>query len=260
MRLKDKVCVLTGAAQGLGKGIAEYMALSEQCRVVVNDIDREKLQQTVSGIKDKKGKVVSHVGDVGECSVVEAMLKVTLDEYATVDILINNAGVVFVKPTLELTDQEWDKTMRVNLRGTFLCSQIFSRHMVDNKIKGRIINMSSKSGKNGGLWLSSYCASKFGIIGFTQSLALDLAEYGLTVNAVCPGIVFTPIWDRHDHDYAKKLKMEPEQVRDYYVKKIPLGRSGTPEDVAKVIAFLCSEDAAYMTGQAINVTGGQEMR
>ena len=131
--------------------------------------------------------------------------------------------------------------------------------MIEQK-SGRIINMSSKSGKKGGLWLAAYSTSKFGIIGMTQSAALDLAPFGVTVNAVCPGNVFeTPLWDRLDKEYAKKLGIPPEQVRAKYVEKVPLGRSCDLQDVANVVVFLASNEASYITGQAINVTGGQQM-
>jgi sorbitol-6-phosphate 2-dehydrogenase len=131
--------------------------------------------------------------------------------------------------------------------------------MVDQR-SGNIVNISSKSGKKGGQWLSAYCASKFGIIGLTQSMAMDLAAFGVRVNAVCPGNVFsTPMWESLFEPYAKKLGIPVERVREHYNEKVPLGRECRVEDIANVVVFLASEEASYMTGQAINVTGGQEM-
>ena len=125
---------------------------------------------------------------------------------------------------------------------------------------GKIVNVSSKSGKRGGLWLTAYCTSKFGVIGFTQSLAMDLAPHGINVNAICPGTVFTPMWDSVlKWQYAKKLGMDVEQVREYYASKIPLGREVSMDEIGNVVVFLCSEQSSYMTGQAINISGGQEM-
>lgn len=125
---------------------------------------------------------------------------------------------------------------------------------------GKIINISSISGKKGGTWLSPYCTSKFGIIGFTQSIARELAPFNINVNAVCPGIVFTPLWDDLAKVFSEKLNLPPEKVKEYYVDRIPFKRPAEPEDIANVVAFLCSDEASYMTGQAINVTGGEEMR
>ena len=259
-RLEGKVAIVTGAGRGLGESIARYLAAEERCSVVVNDVDAGSAARAAAGIMENGGSAVEAAGDVGSSEDVKALVAKTVEKFGRVDILVNNAGVLEVAHIFNVTDEQWDRTMRVNLKGTFLCSREVARHMADNGIKGKIINVSSKSGKQAGLWLSSYCTSKFGISGLTQSLALDLAEHGINVNAVCPGIVRTPLWDSLDREYSKKLGILPEEVRAHYASKIPLGRESTGEDVAKVIAFLASEDAAYMTGQAINVTGGQEMR
>jgi sorbitol-6-phosphate 2-dehydrogenase len=142
----------------------------------------------------------------------------------------------------------------------FLCSKAVAPLMMAHNY-GKIVNVSSKSGKQGGLWLTAYCASKFGVIGFTQSLALELAPYGVNVNAICPGQVYTPMWDNVlKQAYARKLNMDEDQVRDYYTSKVPLGREVTLEEIGNVVVFLCSDQASYMTGQAFNITGGQEMR
>jgi sorbitol-6-phosphate 2-dehydrogenase len=180
-------------------------------------------------------------------------------EFGAIHILVNNAGIAFPAFITELREETWDRTMRVNLKSMYLCSKAIAPIMMEQGY-GKIINMSSKSGKKGGLWLTAYCASKFGVIGFTQSLAMDLAPYGINVNAICPGTVYTPLWDNVLKDaYARKLNIDPEGVRDYYGAKIPLGREVTLEEIGNVVVFLCSDESSYMTGQAINITGGQEM-
>ena len=257
-RLKGKVALVTGAAQGIGEGLALRFA-REGCDVAVNDINEERLQDVVKKIEGMDRKGFACAGDVSDRPSVQRMVDSTLERLGKIDILVNNAGVVKAAHILNLEDEDWDLSLRVNLRGAYLCSKLVAEHMVERR-SGTILNMSSKSGKQGGLWLTAYCTTKFGIIGFTQSLAMDLAQHGITVHALCPGIVFTPQWAQLEVAYGKKLGIPKEQVRDHYVKKIPMGRDATVEDVANVAVFLCTDEAKYMTGQAINITGGQEMR
>jgi len=188
------------------------------------------------------------------------MVERAVADLGTVHILVNNAGIAQPAFITELSEETWDRTMAVNLKSMFLCSKAVAPLMMAQRY-GKIVNLSSKSGKQGGLWLTAYCASKFGVIGFTQSLAMDLAPYGVNVNAICPGQVYTPMWDNVlKQAYARKLDMDEDQVRDYYNSKVPLGREVTLEEIGNVVVFLCSDQASYMTGQAINITGGQEMR
>ena len=258
MNLKDKIAIVTGAGRGLGKGIALRLA-REGCNLMVSDIDIEGVKKVAEEIKTIGQEAIYAKTDVSNSSQVEEMINETKKKFRRIDILVNNAGITPVDHITKLKEEEWDKCIDVNLKGAFLCAKAVAPVMIEQK-GGRIINMSSKSGKQGGLWLSAYCSSKFGLIGLTQSLALDLAEHGITVNAICPGIVFTPQWDKLVVEYAKKLNISESEVMSYYVKKIPLGRDGTAEDIANVLVFLVSDAASYMTGQAINVTGGQEMR
>ncbi len=257
-KLTAKVAIVTGAGRGIGRGIALRLA-EEGCSLVINDLDLNGAKDVVRKIKERGRGAIAIRADVSKYPQVKRMVKAAIDRFKRIDILVNNAGITKVLPVTELTEKVWDKVMDINLKGTFLCSKEVAKQMIKQR-SGKIINISSKSGKVGGLWLSAYCASKFGVIGFTQSLALELAPYGINVNAVCPGIVFTPLWKSLEKKYAKKLGIPIEKVRPYYVSKIPLGRDGTPEDVANVVIFLASSDSDYMTGQAINVTGGQEMR
>jgi NAD(P)-dependent dehydrogenase (short-subunit alcohol dehydrogenase family) len=160
-----------------------------------------------------------------------------------------------------MAESLWDRTLTVNLKGTYLCCQAVLPEMVERG-RGKIVNMSSQSGKKGNAQYAAYCASKFGIIGLTQSLAQEFAESGICVNAICPGVAFTDLWRSPEmlDRYAAKRGIQPEEVEGYFKSQIPLKRLCTPEDVARVAVFLASDESDYMTGQALNVTGGAEMR
>lgn len=252
------MAIITGAGRGIGEHVAQRVAAAG-AKVAVTDLDGANAQRTAEAIQNAGGEAIAYQGSVADANHVDQVVSGTIERFGRIDILINNAGITLPAFITDTTEEIWDTTMDVNVKGAFLFSKAVAPYLMEQRW-GRIINMSSKSGKQGGLWLSAYCASKFAVIGFTQSLALDLAKYNITVNAVCPGIVFTPQWDYLTKKYAEKHQMPEEKVRDYYVGKIPLGRDATPEDVANVIMFLLSDQASYMTGQAINVTGGQEMR
>ena len=257
-RLENKISLVTGAGQGIGKAIAMAFA-REGSDVVLCDLNLEMVKEVASQIEKLGQRSLAVRVDVSNANQVERMKARVLKGFNHVDILVNNAGISKIVPFVDTTEELWDKILGVNLKGTFLICRAFVPQMIELK-SGKIINMSSKSGKIANAWFAAYCASKFGVIGLTQSLALDLASYGINVNAICPGIVFTPHWDDLMKDYAKKRGLKVSQVKDYLVGKIPLGRAQTPEDVAKMAVFLASHDSDYMTGQAINVTCGQEMR
>jgi sorbitol-6-phosphate 2-dehydrogenase len=257
-RLEDRVAIVTGSGQGIGEGLARRLA-TEGCRVVVADLNGENAKRVAASLRETGAEAVSHSVNVADSVSVDALFQATLECWGRVDLLVNNAGLIRPKFITDATDEDWDAVIAVNLRGTFLCSRAAARVMIEQK-SGNIVNISSKSGKKGGQWLSAYCASKFGIIGLTQSMAMDLAAFGVRVNAVCPGNVFsTPMWESLFEPYAKKLGIPVERVREHYNEKVPLGRECRVEDIANVVVFLASDEASYMTGQAINVTGGQEM-
>lgn len=259
VRLQDKISIVTGAGQGIGKGIALRLA-KEGCHVVVAELNPDTAEKTAAEIRQQRRESLAILTDVTNRSSVGKMVEATIAKFGRIDILVNNAGIIKAQFFLDVDEDVWRKIIEVNLTGVFLCSQAVARYMV-KQLYGKIININSKSGKKGGLWLGAYCASKFGVIGLTQSMALDLAPYGINVNAICPGNVFeTPMWDQLDKEYSIKLGVPPEQVRAKYLEKVPLGRECRIEDVANVVVFLASEEASYMTGQAINVTGGQDMR
>ena len=261
MRLENKSAIVTGAAQGLGEALAQRLA-TEGCDVLLADINEEKAREAADAIARDTGRRTGAVqANVASEADVQAMVDAALEAFGKLDILVANAGVVRAHDILEFPLNEWRMVMDINLTGYFLCAQAAARAMVPNK-SGTIIQINSKSGKKGSFRNSAYAASKFGGIGLTQSIALDLAPHGIRVNAVCPGnLLDGTLWQQSLlEQYGKTQGLTPEQVRAKYESQVPLGRGCTYDDVANVVVFLASEDSSYMTGQAINVTGGQEMR
>lgn len=254
--LSGQIAIVTGAAQGLGAALAKRLA-EEGCRVVVADINPDGAGETASGLPDALPVKV----DVTSEDEVEDMVRRTVERYGRLDLLVANAAVVFSGDIEDFDAGKWRKVIDVNLVGYFLCARAAARVMIPQK-SGNIVQINSKSGKLGSYKNSAYAASKFGGIGLTQSLALELADHGIRVNAICPGnLLDSPLWqDSLFEQYAKNQGLTVEQVRGKYLAKVPLGRSCQYEDVANALVFLASSKASYMTGQSINVTGGQEMR
>ena len=254
MRLKNKIAIVTGSASGIGKAIAERFT-EEGAHVAIADLDLSAAQKTA----EKIGPSVFAVQvDVGEMACVQAMVEKVKTTIGQVDILVNNAGVSYITPFNECSEELWDKTLRVNLKGAFNCCRTVIKDMLVRK-SGIILNMSSQSGKVGNSQYAAYCASKFAIIGLTQSLAVEYAKSGIRVNALCPGVVFTPLWDGMIADYAKKRDMKPDDVRPYLESKIPMGRLCSEQDVADAAVFLASDESSNITGQSINLSGGAIM-
>jgi len=255
MRLENKICVVTGGARGIGAEICrEFHRRGARVAVVDNDPSGAQTLADELG-PDRAG---AWECNVTEAAQVEKTVADIVDLWGPIDVWVNNAGVSYILPTLECSEEIWDRTLDVNLKGTFLCCQAVLRRMVDQNT-GVILNMSSQSGKAGNSHYAAYCASKFGIIGLTQSLAMEFASSGVRVNALCPGVVLTPMWDEMIGDYARKRDMSIEEVRPYLESKVPLGRLATPQDVAHAAAFLASDEASYITGQSLNVSGGAVM-
>lgn len=254
MLLTKKVAVITGAARGIGKAIAQAFAAAG-AKVAIADIDLDAAQETARQIG--KSAIAVEVDVAGKASA-DAMIEHAEKTLGPVDTLVNNAGVSYITAFLDCSQELWDKTINVNLKGAFNCSQAAIARMLPRK-NGVIINISSQSGKSGNSHYAAYCASKFGIIGLTQSLAQEFAAQGIRVNALCPGVVFTPLWDGMITDYAQKRNMTPDEVKPYFQNKIPLGRLCTPQDVAEMAVFLAGENASYITGQSINISGGAIM-
>jgi sorbitol-6-phosphate 2-dehydrogenase len=259
--LPGKVAVVTGGAQGLGAAISLRLA-QEGCKVVVADIKENGIIETEKRIQDQFGQeTLGVLADVTQEAQVENLVDKTMSRFGKLDILVSNAGILIAKPVDEFPANMWLKVMEVNLYGYFLSAKHAARVMKAQG-SGVIIQINSKSGKKGSYKNSAYAASKFGGIGLTQSLALELAEYGIRVNAICPGnLLDSPLWvDSLFDQYAQTRGMTVDEVRAHYINQVPLKRSCTYDDVCNVLTFLVSEKANYMTGQAINVTGGQEMR
>jgi len=257
--LEGQVAIITGGAQGLGEALAQRLD-EEGCKVVVADINLESAQKVASGLKNAIAVKV----DVCDAEQVDAMVRTTVEKFGTVDLLISNAAILIAKSVTEFTPAQWQKMIDINLVGYFLCAQAAAKVMIPNK-RGNIIQINSKSGKKGSAKNSAYAAAKFGGIGLTQSLALELAEFGIRVNAICPGnLLNSTLWNLGPNSlfkqYAANQGITEDQVRQKYLAQVPLGRSCEVDDIGNVMVFLASGQASYMTGQAINVTGGQEMR
>ena len=265
--LQDKVAIVTGGGQGLGQAICQRLA-REGCHVVVADLNKGTAADTAAtitgslprdGQTDQRAMAVKV--DVTDEAQVAAMVQRTVEEFGRLDILVANAGILIAGEITEFPADKWRAVIDVNLFGYFLCAKHAARVMKAQR-SGVIIQINSKSGKKGSYKNSAYAASKFGGIGLTQSIALELADYGVRVNAVCPGnLLDSPLWVNSLYkQYAQRLGITKEEVRQKYIDQVPMKRGCTYDDVCNVVVFLASDQASYMTGQAVNVTGGQETR
>ncbi len=262
--LQDRIAIVTGGAQGLGEAICHRLA-REGAHVVVADLNLEKAEQVAAAITAQTDRrAIAIQTDVTDEAQVEALVNRTLQEFGRLDIMVANAGILIAEAIDEFPADKWRRVLEVDLVGYFLCAKHAARVMKAQR-SGVIIQINSKSGKKGSYKNSAYAASKFGGIGLTQSIALELAEYGVRANAVCPGnLLDSPLWTQGPNalfkQYARKWGISEEEVRQKYIDQVPLKRGCTYDDVCNVVVFLASDQASYMTGQAINVTGGQEMR
>ncbi len=259
--LLDQIAVVTGGAQGLGAAIVRRLA-DEGAHVVVADLNLAGAEATAAAVAAATGRrTLALAADVTDEAQVAALFERTVAEFGRLDIVVANAGIVISGPVEEFDLARWRKVLDVNLTGYFLCVKYAARIMKAQR-RGVIIQINSKSGKKGSFKNSAYAASKFGGIGLTQSVALELAEFGVRVNAVCPGnLLDSPLWMESLYaQYAARLGISEEEVRRRYIDQVPMKRGCTYQDVTNVVVFLASDQSSYMTGQAINVTGGQEMR
>ncbi len=243
MKLQGRVAIVTGGARGIGKAIAAEFT-KEGAKVVLIDIAEEELTKTAEEL-GRYGEVISIKTDVSKVDEIQRAVQEVIRRYGRVDILVNNAGIFSRSSLEELTEESWDRIMKVNLTSAVMFSREVVKYMKDQGF-GKIINMASLAGQVGGIYAGvDYAVSKAGLICLTKSLARRLAKYNILVNAVAPGVIESPMtapW--------------PEEVKAGFIQKIPLGRLGRPEDVAKVVLFLASDDSNYITGQIINVDGG----
>jgi len=261
--LQNQIAIVTGGAQGLGEALCHRLA-REGAHIVVADLNLEGAERVAAEIvsmTQTDRRAVAVQVDVTDEAQVAALVDRAVQEFGRLDILVSNAGILIAEPVDEFPADRWQAVINVNLFGYFLCAKHAARVMKAQR-SGVIIQINSKSGKRGSYKNSAYAASKFGSIGLTQSIALELAEYGVRVNAVCPGnLLDSPLWVNSLYkQYAKKWGITEEEVRQKYVDQVPMKRGCTYDDVCNVVVFLASDQAGYMTGQAINVTGGQEMR
>ena len=250
MNLKDKVAIVTGSTRGIGKGIAQRFA-SEGARVVVNGVtNKEKGQAVVNDIQKTGAEAAVVMADVSQCEEAELLAKEAIKAFGQIDILVSNAGIVIDKPFVESQDEDWDRAININLRGFFNVSRAVLPHMIERQY-GRIIATGScitEMADFGGNKYSVCTASKGGIVMMLRPMAAELAAYGITVNGVSPGYIQTEMLGEID-----------AQGLEEALKIIPMRRYGKPEDIAAAMAFLASDDAAYITGQVLRVNGGMTM-
>lgn len=260
MELRGTTAIVTGAARGIGRGITLCLA-REGVNIVVADLGdpvRAEMEATAAAVRDAGPEAETQDVDVRDAGSVQSLVERALMRFGQVDILVNNAGVVSVRGVAGMEEETWDRVIDTNLKGTFLCSRAILPHMLERG-SGRIVNIASQAGKRGYAGLAHYCASKFGIIGFTQALAFEAAARNITVNAVCPGEVDTAMWSDH---LAPSLALvggvtKEEAFQRFIRERVPLGRPQTPEDIGQAVVFLCRAD--NITGESINVTGGSEV-
>jgi 3-oxoacyl-[acyl-carrier protein] reductase len=246
MDLTGKRAVVTGAGQGIGKATALKLA-QQGADIIVDDINPETAPRVAQEIQALGRKAVAVIADVAKRDHVERIIQTAIKELGGIDILVNNAGIARSNVLARLKDDQWDEVLNVDLKGIFYCTQAAVPFMMKQR-SGKIISISSIYGRIGAMGDANYAAAKSGIVGFTKSIARELARYNINVNAIMPGLVDTPL-----------LRGIPEKYLKPMIEEVPLKRVGRPEDIANVVAFLASEDSSYMTGAILEVTGGWNM-
>lgn len=253
----SRIALVTGVARGIGRGIALRLAV-DGLDVAVNDIgaNADQLEGVAEEIRGTGRRAAAVVADVSDPGEVEGMVLRVADELGSLDVMVANAGIAQVKPLLEVTPEDFDNLMAVNLRGVFLCYQEAARQMIRQGGGGKIIGAASIAAHKGFAMLGHYSASKWAVRGLTQAAAQEWAQYGITVNAYCPGIVGTAMWDLIDEELAKHMGLQKGEALKQYSELITLGRVEEPEDVAAFVSYLASRDSDYMTGQSVMIDGG----
>lgn len=255
-RFTSKNVLITGAAAGIGKGIATSFA-REGANLALCDINKAGVDLLAQELAQFGGKIFCYSLDVTKEAQVKPVIAQVMRDMGVLDVLVNNAGVSTMQVSWELSEEEWDYNMDVNAKGCWLVTKHVAPYMIARR-SGKIVNLASMGGLIGAPYLAHYCASKFAVVGFTQSVSKELAPYGITVNAVCPGFVHTDMQNREVIWEANLRGIEdPEEVRKEYVKLTPMGRLSTPDDIAPVVLFLASDDAGFITGDSVRVSGGQ---
>ena len=273
--LDGKVAIVTGAGrhEGLGKAMAMRLA-SEGCAVVVSDRGATEgelfpehgvgvtaeLEEVAEEIRATGATVLTAACDVRDEAQVETLIETASNKLGGVDVLVNNAGIGYLMELVtEMSEEKWDAVLDVNLKGMFLCTKHAARRMIDQDRGGRIINIASQAAKSGFPYASAYVASKHGVMGFTRSIAIELGKHRITCNAICPNHVTTGLGSWQNEFFSDALGLTEAEYLQAMRDRIPLGRPGLTEDIAKACAFLASDQALYITGEALNVSGGEEM-
>jgi 3-oxoacyl-[acyl-carrier protein] reductase len=246
MTFEDRISIVTGASQGIGEAIAFSLA-KDQATVILVDIQKDKLDEVAQKIRANNGQALSYCADVSQFDQVTKLIEQVIHDHQRIDFLVNNAGITRDGLLLRLKEEDWDSVMAVNLKGVFNFSKAVIRNMISNRF-GRIVNIASVVGLMGNVGQTNYAASKAGVIGFTKSLAREVAARGITVNAVAPGYITTAMTENL-----------PEEVKNAFVELIPMKRFGTADDVVEGVKFFLSERASYITGQVLSINGGMLM-
>jgi glucose 1-dehydrogenase/3-oxoacyl-[acyl-carrier protein] reductase len=242
------VALVTGAARGIGRGIAEVFA-AEGADVAVNDVDMEPAEQVAAAIRSAGRRAVAVQADVAKRADVEPMIDRVWKELGPIDILVNNAGIETIVPFLELTDEQWTRLVDVNLRGAWLCSQVFCRRVVEDKRKAAIVNIGSIQAAKVLPGRTHYAPTKLGLEALTRNMSAEMTPQGIRVNCIHPGLIDTPMTE---------WVMKDPQILPVVLAQISLGRAGQPREIGNVAAFFASDDASYLTGQSVFVDGGWE--
>ncbi|MFS0822205.1 SDR family NAD(P)-dependent oxidoreductase [Bacillus sp. 1P02SD] len=258
MNLYGKTAVVTGSAKGIGKAIAEKLA-SHNANIAVVDIDEENSIATASELMKLGVKAIPYIRDLGQVREVKSLYASIIDDFGSLDIVVNAAGIIKVNKFLEVEPDDWDAVMNLNAKSLFFSMQEAARNMIALGNGGRIINISSITGKSSRPDYPVYAASKAIVISVTRSAAGALAKHNINVNAVCPGFVHTTMWDQIDDHYVENFGRPRGEVIEKMLSNIPLNRSGELHEIASMVAYLSSSEAGYITGQAINVDGGAVM-
>ncbi len=254
MRLKDKVALITGAASGIGRATALLFG-QEDAKVMCADVNGDGGERVARQIADTGGEAASVTVDVAQEEDVQRMVRETVERWGRLDILFNNAGIGFGLPVTQVSEEDWDRLIDINLKGVFLGC----KHAIPEMVKqggGAIVNTASDAGLRGTAWLSTYCASKGGVVLLTKSLAVEWAQQGVRVNCVCPGVIRTPILDPFIERGQELTGGSRDAVWERLAQAHPVGRVGEPEEVARAVLFLASDEASFVTGVALPVDGG----
>ena len=255
-RFVGKTVIVTGGNKGIGRGIAKRFA-EEGAKVAIAAIDKDT-PDAATALAEETGAIIKgYILDVTDAKAIREVYGEAEAALGPLSVSVQNAGVITIAKIEDLTEKEWDFNLDVNTKGVFLCCQEAIRRFRASGTKGKLVNTASGQARQGFIYTPHYAASKFGVVGLTQSLAKELAKEGITANAICPGIIHTEMWDYNDRVWGKMLgEYGPGELMAEWVEGIPMQRAGTPAEVGGLVAFLASSDADYITGQTINVDGG----